>query len=329
MAFIRKYKLIIGLPLTIGGNFDKQINDTNSNAYVLTDHQIEFEILKSNSAESNKGYITITNASDDFVNYLSQNAGKSLACMLQAGYADQGITTLFMGGVSHFEDNWDSSLITRKTKLTLGDGELALTTATTARAYRTGTKLNTILNDLLDDLSLPRGRVIGYSDSEVLKFSKSFNGRASENLRSLAQATGRTFTVQDNAAYFTVQGKGLKQQVIELSEETGLIGIPSPRVMSAKQQFELQKKYDKAKKEEIKLKYANKEDIGLTVTCLLNGALHPELTVYLKSKYVTGFYKIVELSHTGNYESDGADWVTEAKLAEVSATLISGSTYEE
>ncbi len=59
MAFIRKYKLIIGLPLSIGGNFDKQINDTNSNAYVLTDHQIEFEILKSNSAEANKGYITI------------------------------------------------------------------------------------------------------------------------------------------------------------------------------------------------------------------------------------------------------------------------------
>ena len=242
MAFGRKYRLIVGLPLSLGSDFNKQINDTKSNAYVLTEHHLEFEILKSNDAQANKGYITITNASDDFVNYLQQNADNHLAVMLDAGYEDQGMTTLFMGGVSHFEDSWDGSLIIRKTKLTLGDGELALSVASTARAYKTGTKLNTILNDLLDDLSIPRGRVIPYDDSETLKFSKSFTGRAGDNLRMLGQATGRTFTVQDNSAYFTKVGYGLKQQVIELSAETGLIGIPTPRVMSAKQQFEIQKK---------------------------------------------------------------------------------------
>lgn len=322
MAFGRKYRLIVGLPLSLGSDFNKQINDTKSNAYVLTEHHLEFEILKSNDAQANKGYITITNASDDFVNYLQQNADNHLAVMLDAGYEDQGMTTLFMGGVSHFEDSWDGSLIVRKTKLTLGDGELALSVASTARAYKTGTKLNTILNDLLDDLSIPRGRVIPYDDSETLKFSKSFTGRAGDNLRMLGQATGRTFTVQDNSAYFTKVGYGLKQQVIELSAETGLIGIPTPRVMSAKQQFEIQKKIDKTKKEELKAKYARKEDIGLVVESLLNGSLVPELTVYLKSRYITGFYKILEVSHTGSYESDGADWKTELKLAEVAGKLI-------
>ena len=322
MAFGRKYRLIVGLPLSLGSDFNKQINDTKSNAYVLTEHHLEFEINKSNDAQANKGYITITNASDDFVNYLQQNADNHLAVMLDAGYEDQGMTTLFMGGVSHFEDSWDGSLIVRKTKLTLGDGELALSVASTARAYKTGTKLNTILNDLLDDLSIPRGRVIPYDDSETLKFSKSFTGRAGDNLRMLGQATGRTFTVQDNSAYFTKVGYGLKQQVIELSAETGLIGIPTPRVMSAKQQYEIQKKIDKTKKEELKAKYARKEDIGLVVESLLNGALVPELTVYLKSRYITGFYKILEVSHTGSYESDGADWKTELKLAEVAGKLI-------
>ena len=322
MAFGRKYRLIVGLPLSLGSDFNKQINDTKSNAYVLTEHHLEFEINKSNDAQANKGYITITNASDDFVNYLQQNADNHLAVMLDAGYEDQGMTTLFMGGVSHFEDSWDGSLIVRKTKLTLGDGELALSVASTARAYKTGTKLNTILNDLLDDLSIPRGRVIPYDDSETLKFSKSFTGRAGDNLRMLGQATGRTFTVQDNSAYFTKVGYGLKQQVIELSAETGLIGIPTPRVMSAKQQYEIQKKIDKTKKEELKAKYARKEDIGLVVESLLNGSLVPELTVYLKSRYITGFYKILEVSHTGSYESDGADWKTELKLAEVAGKLI-------
>ena len=322
MAFGRKYRLVVGLPLSLGSNFDTKLNDTKSNAYVLTEHHIEFEINKSNDSNANKGYVTITNASDDFVNYLSQNANSHLACLLEAGYEDQGMTTLFMGGISHFEDEWDGSLIIRKTKLTLGDGELALAVASTNRSYKTGTKLNTILNDLCDDLSLPKGRVIAYDDSETLKFSKSFSGNAGNNLRMLAQATGRTFTVQDGAIFFTKNGYGLKQQVIELSAETGLIGIPSSRVMSAKQQFEIQKKIDKAKKEELKAKYARKEDIGMTVTSLLNGSLVPELTVYLKSKYVTGFFKIVELSHTGSYESDGDDWKTEMKLAEVSGKLI-------
>lgn len=322
MAFGRKYRLIVGLPLSLGSDFNKQINDTKSNAYVLTEHHLEFEINKSNDAQANKGYITITNASDDFVNYLQQNADNHLAVMLDAGYEDQGMTTLFMGGVSHFEDSWDGSLIVRKTKLTLGDGELALSVASTARAYKTGTKLNTILNDLLDDLSIPRGRVIPYDDSETLKFSKSFTGRAGDNLRMLGQATGRTFTVQDNSAYFTKVGYGLKQQVIEISADTGLIGIPTPRVMSAKQQYEIQKKIDKTKKEELKAKYARKEDIGLVVESLLNGSLVPELTVYLKSRYITGFYKILEVSHTGSYESDGADWKTELKLAEVAGKLI-------
>jgi hypothetical protein len=92
--------------------------------------------------------------------------------------------------------------------------------------------------------------------------------------------------------------------------------------MSAKQQYEIQKKIDKTKKEELKAKYARKEDIGLVVESLLNGALVPELTVYLKSRYITGFYKILEVSHTGSYESDGADWKTELKLAEVAGKLI-------
>ena len=71
--------------------------------------------------------------------------------------------------------------------------------------------------------------------------------------------------------------------------------------------------------------YQNKEDIGLVVTCLLNGAIIPETTVYLKSKNLTGFYKAVEVAHTGNFEGDGdSSWTTEMKLAEVEGKLISG-----
>lgn len=324
---MRQYELIVGVPVKLAGtiNMDEYIKDTASNAYKITDLNIDFEIRKDNTHQPNKGYITIYNLSDDFVNYINQNAGQALAVLLKAGYTDTGMNTIFSGEVAFFEDEWDGDLITRRTKLTLGDGELALSTATTGRSYRRGTKLSTILNDLISDLGLPKGRVIPYSDSDVLTFSKSFSGTASENLRNLAASTGRTFSVQDGSVYYTVLGKALKQMVFELSEETGLIGIPSPRTMSAKQEYELQKKKDKSKKEEVKKKYQNKEDIGLVVTCLLNGAIIPETTVYLKSKYLKGFYKAVEVAHTGNFEGDGdSSWTTEMKLAEVEGKLISG-----
>ena len=321
---MRQYELIIGVPIVLSGtiNMDDYLKDNEENAYRVTDLNIDFEIRKDNTHQPNKGYITLYNLPDGFVEYINQNAGKPLAILLRAGYTDTGMNTLFSGEVSFFEDNWDGDLITRKTKLTLGDGELALKTATTARSYRTNTKLNTILDDLISDLALPKGQIIRYSDNDVLPFSKSFTGTASENLRNLANSTGRTFSVQDSSIYFTVRGKALPQNIFILNESSGLIGIPTPRTMSAKQEYILQQKKDKTKKEELKKKYQNKEDVGLTVSCLLNGAVLPETTVYLDSIYLKGFYKAVEVIHTGSYEGDGdGSWTTEMKLAEVQGKL--------
>lgn len=318
---LRTYEVVFGKAITINNTaeFDSVINDTPSNAYRVTDLHIEFDINKDNTHKANKGSITLYNLSDDIVNYINQNANSKLSILIKAGYNGEN-QTIFQGEVSFFEDEWTDEVNTRKTKLTLADGETALISATTARSYKTGTLLNNILTDLISDLGLPKGRVIPFGSSDKLSFSKSFTGTASENLKNLAASTGRTFTVQDGTVFFTVQGKALKQTVFELSVDSGLIGIPSVRCMSSKQIYELEKKKDKTKKEEVKKKIQNKEDIGFVVTCLLNGAIIPETTVYLKSKYNTGFYKVVEVSHKGSFE--GGDWTTEMKLAEVEGKLL-------
>jgi len=44
VAFGRKYRLVVGLPLSLGSDYNKKLNDTKSNAYVLTEHHVEFEI---------------------------------------------------------------------------------------------------------------------------------------------------------------------------------------------------------------------------------------------------------------------------------------------
>lgn len=325
MAFIRQYELVIGKPVFLSNinELSSLVNDTKQNAYRITDLQIDFDIKKDNTHRANLGTISITNLSDEIVDYINENASNRLAVLLKAGYKDQGMQVIVQAEVSHFEDNWNSDLTTRTTKLTLSDGETALLTATTSRAYRKGTLLNKILDDLILDMNLPKGRIVPYVATETLSYSKSFTGIASDNLKNLADATGRTFSVQDGAVYYTVLGKALKQNILQLDYDSGLIGIPSVRAMSAKQLYELDIKKTKAKNTEVKKKIENKEDVGLTVTCLLNGAIIPETTIYLKSKYVTGFFKAVEVAHTGSYESDGdSSWTTELKLAEVDGKLI-------
>ena len=110
---MRQYELIIGVPIVLSGtiNMDDYLKDNEENAYRVTDLNIDFEIRKDNTHQPNKGYITLYNLSDGFVEYINQNAGKSLAVLLRAGYADTGMNTLFSGEVSFFEDDWDGAYI--------------------------------------------------------------------------------------------------------------------------------------------------------------------------------------------------------------------------
>lgn len=310
----RTYTLVIGKPVYIGDkpvNIDKYTNINRGEAYKITDLHMEFSVQKDNSKEPNKGHITVYNLPDEIVNYLDLNQRESLAVMLHAGYnGDEKL--IFSGTVEWVEDTFPEE--TRQTKLILGDGTLNLTTALTTRSYRKGTSYNTVLNDLVTDLKLPKGRVVDFGN-ETLQHAMAFTGNASQNLDNLARNTGSTFSVQDGTVYWTRQGSRFASSIFEISEESGMIGTPTPKqpASSKTRKKKVTKKTTTADKDVT-------EDVGWTVTTLLNGAILPETTVYLKSKYKTGFFKVIELTHAGGYEQ--GDWTTELGLAETRGELI-------
>lgn len=323
-AMERTYTLVIGRPVVLGEkpvNIDKFANTSKGNAYQIRDLHIDFSVKKDNSKEPNKGYITVFNLSDEVVNYLSVNQRESLAVMLHAGYnGDEKL--IFSGTVEYVEDNFPQE--TRETKFILGDGTLNLTTATTARSYRKGTPLNSVLNDLITDLKLPKGRVIDFG-GQTLQTSMAFTGNASQNLANLAKNTGSTFSVQDGAVYWTREGSRFNNVMFEISEEGGMVGTPTPKQPSSSKKLIASKvkakSGDAPKKPSKKAKEHDiKEDVGMTVTTLLNGAILPESTVYLNTRYHKGFYKVAELTHKGGYET--GDWVTEMGLVETRGELI-------
>ncbi|URC22111.1 hypothetical protein CHUUTOTORO_00070 [Serratia phage vB_SmaM-ChuuTotoro] len=323
----RTYSLTIGRPVYIGEkptSIEKYASSQGrgGEAYLITGLNIEFDIMKDKSKEPNKGYVTVYNLADETVAYLDQNQRESLAVLFHAGY-DGDDKLIFSGTVEFMQDSWDGP--TRKTKLILGDGVLNLTTATTARSYRAGTPVDQVVNDLITDLKLPKGRVVG-SEGATLQHSMAFSGNASQNLANLAKNTGSSFSVQDGAVYWTKEGSRFSQVMFEISEETGMRGSPTPQNPEpkkrrlAKQAEKKTKTTTKDGKPKLPTHSQVREDAGLVVETLLNGAILPESTVYLKSRQYTGFYKVVQIKHKGQLE--GGDWTTELALAETRGQLV-------
>ena len=63
------------------------------------------------------------------------------------------------------------------------------------------------------------------------------------------------------------------------------------------------------------------------MTTVLNGAIIPESTIYLKSRKYTGFYKVITVHHKGQVEG-GGDWVTELGLGECYAGVVDDNQEE-
>jgi len=105
-----------------------------------------------------------------------------------------------------------------------------------------------------------------------------------------------------------------------------MVGVPTMKQPSsskkavrarAKAASGTSKKSSTSKKEK---EHDIREDVGLTVTTLLNGAILPESTVYLNTRYIKGFYKVAEVTHKGGYES--GEWTTELGLVETRGVLM-------
>lgn len=310
--------LQLGNSATTGSGQGQQVgsgsSDSAGNAYRITELNIKFSIVKSNSKKPNDCTLTIYNLSDSVVNYISENISNNVAVSLSAGYGEledksvADIKNIFRGTVVEILDKWDRE--TRETRLKLKDGAVNITEATSTTTFREGTPALTVITGLVNDLGLPIGSIV--TDENVnlkpLVGNVSVMGNSAEILHRFTSERGLKFSVQDGKAYITPKGSSSSKMSAYISPASGLIGSPEP--LSSKQGK------SKSKAEPVN---------GIKFRCQLDGAIIPESTVYVESRYYNEAFKVTKVTHTGEYEGD--EWITEVECSRTN--VVSSDSTEE
>lgn len=307
-------------------SFNYDIDDllaSEDSRIFISENQIKFEIEKTGkeASEGNVGEITLYNLSDDSAYLIENLSGVENFIELKAGYQDEELKTIFRGNVQDVEDKFDGK--ERRTKISLTDGGAFIQSQMTSRKYPAGTRYDKIIDDLLNDLALDRGYIARLGDDVVTRKPLVVHGKAAGELARILDNFGFNFNIQDMFTYVlnsrvdvavgASQGRtsfiGGESQVIQeipliplVSPETGLIETPS------------------FKSESSDLSSAEKDEqatTGVEFKSLLNGEFNPNSLVKLDSVKATGVYRIIKVTHRGNYRGD--EWYSEveAELAPV------------
>ena len=201
---------------------------------------------------------------------------KNCAVALYAGYGSV-MPLVFAGGVSFVS--------------TCPDG--TDTYITLAYAGKVNSKT------ILDDIAGQMGVAVSYSynaEFSDIPNGYSFVGLAKNALSIICNASNLTWSIQNGVLQIKKPGDVMSQEVFVLSEETGMIGFPQEITVTADDD-------------------SGKDVEGWDVEFLMNAAIGIDDYVYLKSKVVTGYFRVYSIEIEG--DTDGSTWQCTARLLEV------------
>lgn len=320
----RSYQLIFGDPIIIPSNFfevtpspltvrgdnplislETFYSEINPNAYLINKHNISFRITKSEKA-NNKAEITVDNLSESTIGYLMSHRSESLVIMLKVGY-DDNIKLLFQGTMS--DCLISKSGETSKTKLILSDGKFNTSQAYSSRIFPTGTKAQRIVDDLLLDLGMPKGRVVEIPPAKVITTPYSVMGKTYESLERFLEGQGYTPTINNGFMYVLQKGFRFTDNVASITPESGLIGNVQPLIPT----------------DSTKTVTDSKTESGfnrIRFSCQMDATLNPQSSVYVKDPEtgVDGAFKIEKsVFQCTNYES--GSWFVTVDAVAIDATV--------
>lgn len=334
--FIRKYVLDIGLPIptdlieTIDGiqvvpsapllSFTEPSAGTFDNkgfiyklddpaladrAIRITDLNIKFDIKKENTASPNTSSITIYNLSDKSVDFLDRIAGLNAIVSLDAGYEGR-IEHLLLSNIEDITTVWEGE--DRITTIELAEGSEVMRDSLISKSYKAGTPVSTMVEDLINHLNLNRGIVDEINDTIAKPIFMS--GRAYDNLMRLGSdfkfdvsIDNLSVNIIDKAKEIPTDGPGFRRitNARIVSPSTGYIGSIT-----------------KSGKNKGKSKNTDESKNGVEFTVLLDGSITIGSFIELRETDFEGQYKVVEVSHKGEFE--GNNWYTKVTAERAYAT---------
>lgn len=253
----------------------KLVIGSNKESIEITNLRVQFEVQKTLTPEPNPAIIRIYNLNSSNRNLLTSKVFNR--CALSVGY--EGLRMIYSGDiieVSTIRDGEDYI-----SELVCGDGFNAYTARMVIQTLSSG-KTDT---DIMKENARVMGIDTGVADlprDRQLPRGKVMFGDSREVMHKIARNNNADWSIQDSQLTVLPKDKVLADhEGFVLSQETGMIGSPE------------------------------KSDSGLQVTCLCQPALRIGGLVRIESimSEYNGDFKIVELSHSGDFMSD--DWYSQ------------------
>lgn len=270
------------------------VGKPRAEALAVSELHCSFNIRKTSDSKENDISVAIYNMNPS-TRALFETIGNRL--VVSAGYMTTGPQLLAIGDIlSASTDYTNPDFITT---INAADAGKALRTARVSVSYKAGTPAKTMVQELLDKLDIDQPE-FPLALTDTFKTGWSFVGKARDGLDQLAKRFGFEWSVQNNTLQLTEAREPSQRQAVYLSQETGMIGTPSPLTDTRKDD-------EKAKKPEAP---------GVKVTSLLNPAIIPGDPIVIDSRHLgKKTYRIKEVTHSG--DNRGAEWTSTAECIEV------------
>lgn len=282
----RVYSLIVGDSQT--GNAFEIVNSL----------QVTFDISKStdNKKRTNSAAIEIYNLNPDQIKILDTDYP---AAVFKVGYLDTGsLKTVFSGQVNHVSTRKNGTDIV--TQLQIGSGYTDLNHDTLNEIVPPGSTVKEVAEKLREALpGVSRGVYNGTNLNNEILYGYPLMGSPKEMLDELAEKYALDWQVDDDVLYVKNNDRANNENFNEayvISAYTGLIEN-AYRVSGDRKRS----KKDKAKKP------------GIQMKILLNPNIVAGDIIRLEDTYITGWFRVDSLRHSGSWR--GRSWQTEIKAS--------------
>lgn len=283
----RQYELIIG---------DYQ----NGDGLLINNLQVTFDISKSsdNKNKTNSASIEIYNLSDESLKILETDYP---AAVFSAGYVDTGgVQRLFAGQVNNVATRKQGA--DRVTQITMGSGYTELNHQMLSQLVAPGRTLRDVIEELRTSIpNVSRGVYNGTNLNNQLIYGYPLQGTPKQMLNEISEKYRLEWQIEDDVLYVHDRDRGNRENFDEayvISKYTGLIDNAYRVETNPRKTLK-----DKAKQQ------------GVQWKMFLNPRIQAGDIVKLEDTFITGWYKVDDIRHSGGWRSP--DWISEIRASAI------------
>ena len=248
----------------------------------VRDLRVTVSIAKSLESTPNTATVNVYNLAERTRAEFQQ---RPLQVRLEAGYADGGLATLFVGDVRFARSSLGG--VDWVTRLELGDGARARKHARVSRSFKAGTTMRTVLDELAKSMGLTAPK----STDEISALGAqvangiALSGPSHAELTRVLKASGLGWSIQDHQLQVLPRGGALASTAIVFSEHTGMVGVPE---------------------------FGAPEQGGKPPTLAISKLIDPSALptpgrkIVVSSRAVNGTFRVTRVTHHG--DTHGAEW---------------------